>query len=130
MDCSTWFLIEKQSKMTYPLPPRFFSCEVLLEWFLWGFGLVLCATFLRFVCWIFKVFLDLDVCWVGKRRIGAWVCWPFESCLCCQAFPAMIVVQLKSVNPLTFDDIDRTKSAGTLFPCVSTKLCRSQVSVM
>ncbi len=86
--------------------------------------------FCWFACWIFKVFLDLDVCWVGKRRIGAWVCWPFESCLCCQAFPAMMVVQLKSVNPLTLADTDRTKSAGTLFPCVSMESCRSQVSVM
>jgi hypothetical protein len=28
-DCSTWFLVEKQSKMTYPLPPRFSARTVL-----------------------------------------------------------------------------------------------------
>ena len=40
MDCSTWFLVEKQSKMTYPLPPRFSAREVLLRVFVqvfsWG----------------------------------------------------------------------------------------------
>ncbi len=29
MDCSTWFLVEKQPKMTYPLPPRFLLQQVL-----------------------------------------------------------------------------------------------------
>ena len=40
MDCSTWFLVEKQSKMTYPLPPRFSAREVLswvfVQVFSWG----------------------------------------------------------------------------------------------
>ena len=36
-DCSTWFLVENQSKMTYPLPPRFSahtvsSCGLLRVW--------------------------------------------------------------------------------------------------
>lgn len=42
----------------------------------------------------------------------------------------MIVKQVKLVNPLTLADTDRTKSAATLVPCPSTKLCRFQVRLM
>jgi hypothetical protein len=39
MDCSAWFLVEKEPKMTYPLPPRFSAREVLysvfVQVFLW-----------------------------------------------------------------------------------------------
>ena len=44
MDCSTWFLSEKQSKMTYPLPPRFSAREVLRCGCGWDLGCD-CACF-------------------------------------------------------------------------------------
>ena len=44
MDCSTWFLSEKQSKMTYPLPPRFSAREVLRCGCGWALGCD-CACF-------------------------------------------------------------------------------------
>ena len=44
--------------------------------------------------------------------------------------PLIIVVQLKSVKPLTLADTVRTRSAETTFPAASGELCRSHVSVM
>lgn len=44
--------------------------------------------------------------------------------------PLIIVVQLKSVKPLTLADTERTRSAETTFPAASCVFCRSHVSVM
>jgi hypothetical protein len=55
MDCSTWFLVENQPKMTYPLPPRFSAREVLLRVFV--------QVFLRgLVCRFADVHVDFGAC--------------------------------------------------------------------
>jgi hypothetical protein len=59
MDCSTWFLVENQSKMTYPLPPRFSARGVL-----WG-GCV------RVFCWgCVRFFVGWDVAFAPVSARG------------------------------------------------------------
>jgi hypothetical protein len=51
MDCSTWFLVGKQPKKTYPLPPRFLLSKVMwvrIDAGIWAESSVL---FARFACW-------------------------------------------------------------------------------
>ena len=51
MDCSTWFLVEKQSKKTYPLPLGFqhtqYCCEPLASLQVGSFGAVLLGCMLN-----------------------------------------------------------------------------------
>ena len=54
MDCSTWFLVENQSKMVYPLPPRFFSYAGLFVVFCVGFAVEFSRVFVFFSCWNFQ----------------------------------------------------------------------------
>ena len=70
MDCSTWFLVEKQSKMTYPLPLGFQHVQYCGESLAGSFSGVWCAVLL--VCML-KVALECTCSFgdQGFKRTGS-----------------------------------------------------------